>query len=211
MEKHLYLIAGIFIAVLLISNTVSAKVIEIGPFQFDAGTLLFPIAYIFGDILTEVYGFRIAKKVIWLGFASLALMAATYILVGYLPPAPGWESQQAYMHILGLAPRIALASIIAYLAGSLANSWIMAKMKAWTGGKMLWARTIGSTIVGEGIDTALFVSIAFWGILPADLILAVALSNYAFKVSIEAIMTPFTYFVIRKMSRADIRAAAKTI
>jgi queuosine precursor transporter len=194
--KSLYIIAGIFVAVLLISNTVSSKIIQLGPFQFDGGTLLFPIAYIFGDILTEVYGFQLAKRVIWLGFGCLALMSATYITIGLLPSAPGWAAQDAYMQILGLVPRIAIASLIAYIAGSLSNSYIMHKMKAWTNGRMLWTRTIGSTIVGEGLDTGLFVLIAFYGVLPTSLLLAVLTSNYVFKVGVEVLMTPITYITI---------------
>jgi queuosine precursor transporter len=193
--RYLYIIAGIFIAVLLISNTASSKIVELGPFEFDGGTLLFPIAYIFGDILTEVYGFRRARNVIFLGFGCLALMAVTYYIVGMLPSAQGWENQDAYMSILGLTPRIAIASLIAYLAGSLSNSFVMEKMKKLTKGRWLWSRTIGSTVVGQALDTLLFVMIAFYGELPAALLVGIIISNYIFKVGIEAVMTPATYYV----------------
>jgi queuosine precursor transporter len=201
--KHLVTVTGLFVAVLLISNTVSTKILSLGPFTFDGGTILFPIAYILGDILTEVYGLRLAKRVIWLGFACLALMAATYAIVGLLPSAAGWESQDAYQKILGFVPRIAIASLVGYLAGSLTNSYIMDWMKAWTKGRLLWTRTIGSTIIGEGIDTFSFVLIAFAGTMSAGLLWAVMLSNYVFKVGVEIIFTPMTYAVIGWLKKEE--------
>lgn len=199
--RHLIWISGLFVAVLLISNTVSSKILDLGPFSFDGGTILFPIAYILGDILTEVYGFRQAKKVIWLGFISLALMAGTYAIVGLLPPAAGWENQESYQAILGFVPRIAIASLVGYLAGSFSNSFVLEKMKAWTKGRMLWTRTIGSTIVGEGIDTLAFVMIAFAGTMATGLLWTIIISNYVFKVLVEVVFTPITYLVVARLKR----------
>jgi uncharacterized integral membrane protein (TIGR00697 family) len=196
-------VAGLFVAVLLISNVASTKILLLGPFTFDGGTVLFPISYIFGDILTEVYGYRRSRIVIWTGFTSLALMVAVFTLVGALPPAPGWLNQEAYQAILGLTPRIALASLIAYWAGEFSNSFILARLKILTRGHWLWLRTVGSTLVGEAIDTALFVSIAFMGELPNPLLLAVATSNYVFKVGVEVAFTPVTYLVVGYLKRTE--------
>ncbi|MFA5134596.1 MAG: queuosine precursor transporter [Patescibacteria group bacterium] len=197
--RYFDIILGLFVAVLLISNIVSTKIVDFGPFSFDGGTLLFPLAYIFGDILTEVYGYRAARRVIWTGFFSALLMSAAVIVVGKLPAAADWMNQDAYDAVLGLAPRIVVASLVAYFAGEFSNSFTLAKMKIATRGKWLWIRTIGSTVVGEGIDTALFVLIAFWGVLPVDLLVSVLISNYVFKVGMEALFTPITYGVIKKL------------
>jgi len=201
--RYFDIILGIFVAVLLISNTTSTKILRFGPFTFDGGTLLFPIAYIFGDILTEVYGYKRSRKVIWTGFFCLMLMVAFYGLVGYLPAAADWPYQQEYQHLLGFVPRIALASLVAYLAGEFSNSYVLAKMKVAMKGKALWARTIGSTIIGEALDTSIFVMIAFYGALPGPLLWAVAVSNYIFKVGIEVLFTPATYAAVRFLKRAE--------
>ncbi len=201
--KYFDLILGLFIAVLLISNIASTKIVQFGPFEFDGGTLLFPLAYIFGDILTEVYGFRRSRRVIWLGFFSALLMSVVLMFVGWLPAAAGWENQEAYQKILGLTPRIVIASLIAYFAGEFSNSVILAKMKVWTKGKWLWTRTIGSTIVGEGLDTLLFVLIAFWGILPTGLLITVIISNYIFKTGLEVVLTPVTYKVVGFLKKRE--------
>jgi uncharacterized integral membrane protein (TIGR00697 family) len=201
--KYFDLIMALFVAVLLISNIASSKILELGPFTFDGGTLLFPISYIFGDILTEVYGYRRSRRVIWAGFGAAALMAGVLALVGALPPAEGWENQQAYEAILGTTPRIVLGSLIAYFAGEFSNSYTLAKMKVWTGGRWLWTRTIGSTLVGEGVDTMLFVTIAFAGTLPWPLFWSIVLSNYVFKVGLEAVMTPVTYRITNFLKRTE--------
>ncbi len=195
--KYYDIILGLFVAVLLISNVASSKVLDLGPFTFDGGTILFPISYIFGDILTEVYGYRRSRRVIWTGFLAAFLMSVVFMIVGKLPPAAGWENQEAYDKILGLTPRIVLASLIAYFSGEFSNAYTLAKMKIFTQGRWLWSRTIGSTVIGEGIDTALFVMIAFYGVFPGDLLLAILVSNYIFKVGFEALCTPLTYVVIR--------------
>lgn len=201
--KYFDLILGLFVAVLLISNIASTKIVDFGPFEFDGGTLLFPLAYIFGDILTEVYGYRKSRRVIWLGFFSAALMSAVLMIVGALPAAQGWENQDAYQKILGLTPRLVLASLIAYMTGEFANSFTLAKMKILTKGKFLWLRTIGSTLIGEGLDTLLFVLIAFWGILPSGLLLTIIISNYIFKCGVEVILTPLTYKIVGFLKKSE--------
>lgn len=200
-------ILGFFVAVTLVSNVVSAKILQLGPFTFDGGTILFPLAYIFGDILTEVYGYKKSRRVIWIGFGANFLMALVFIIVGKLTPAADWANQSAYDAILGWVPRIVIASLIAYWAGSFSNSFILAKMKVWTKGKWLWTRTIGSTIVGEGIDTLLFCLIAFYGQLPTSLLITVIISNYVFKVGVEVVFTPITYAIVgflKKKEQSDI-------
>jgi len=197
--RYLVYIAGLFVAVLLISNTVSTKLVRLGPFEFDGGTILFPLAYILGDVLTEIYGYKRTRRVIWLGFACIVLMAASYMLIGLLPPAPSYLFQEQYLSVLGMVPRIVLASLAAYLLGSLSNSYIMDAMKRRTKGRWLWTRTIGSTIVGEGIDTVVFIWLAFYGIYPMPVLAAVAASNYIFKVGFEILMTPLTYFAVSKL------------
>lgn len=201
--KYFDIILGIFVAVLLISNVASAKITQIGPFTFDGGTILFPVAYIFGDILTEVYGYKRSRRVIWTGFLAALLMAAVFILVGKLKPAEGWENQAAYEAILGWTPRIVFASLVAYFAGEFSNSYTLAKMKVATSGKWLWMRTIGSTLIGEGIDTILFVLIAFWGVLEPSLIITIIISNYIFKSGFEIVATPLTYVVVDFLKRTE--------
>ncbi len=201
--KYYDIILGLFVAVLLISNVASSKVLDLGPFTFDGGTILFPISYIFGDILTEVYGYKRSRRVIWTGFLAAFLMSVVFIIVGKLPSAADWGNQDAYDKILGLTPRIVLASLIAYFAGEFSNSYTLAKLKIMTGGKWLWTRTIGSTIAGEGIDTLLFVMIAFYGVFPPDLLLAILISNYIFKVGFEVLCTPLTYYLVGFLKRSE--------
>jgi len=201
--KYFDLITALFVAVLLISNVASTKIMRLGPFTFDGGTILFPVSYIFGDILTEVYGYRRSRRVIWTGFFCTGLMAAVLAIVGALPPAQGWDNQAAYQAILGQTPRIVLGSLIAYFAGEFSNSYTLAKMKIWTGGRWLWMRTIGSTLVGEGVDTLLFVVVAFAGTMPWALLWSIIISNYVFKVGVEAAMTPVTYRVVSFLKRVE--------
>jgi len=202
-QKYFAVITGLFVAVLIISNVASTKILDFGFFVFDGGTLLFPLAYIFGDILTEVYGYKKARKVIWTGFASAILMSLVFVVVGFLPPAQGWENQLAYTAILGVVPRIVLASLIAYFAGEFSNSFIMAKMKILSKGKQLWKRTIGSTIIGEFLDTTIFVFIAFFGTMPMEVFTILILSNYIFKVGVEILFTPLTYKIIGFLKKAE--------
>ncbi|MGE5474985.1 MAG: queuosine precursor transporter [Ignavibacteriales bacterium] len=187
---------GLFVAVLIISNIVSTKIVALGPFTFDGGTILFPIVYIFGDVITEVYGFKGSRRIIWTGFFSLLLMSVIIWIVGVIPAARDWNLQQSYNAILMTAPRIAIASMIAYWLGEFLNSFVLAKMKVWTKGKHLWTRTIGSTVFGELVDTLSFCLIAFAGILPISLLISVMVSNYIFKVLYEIIATPLTYIVV---------------
>ncbi len=201
--KYYSIVSSIFVAVLLISNTVATKLFSLGPFVFTGAILVFPISYIFGDILTEVYGYGRSRKIIWTAFFCLLAMSLVYWVVGLLPAAPGWENQQAYLSILGIVPRIAIASIFAFWCGEFANSFVLAKMKVLTSGKKLWTRTIGSTIVGEGVDTVLFTFLAFAGILPASLLVVAALSGYGFKVCYEVIATPVTYRIVNFLKKKE--------
>jgi uncharacterized integral membrane protein (TIGR00697 family) len=204
--KYYDFIVAFFVAVLLISNIASsAKIIDWGvsifglPLAFDAGTLLFPISYIFGDILTEVYGYKKSRRVIWAGFMSAALMSLCFWIIGLMPGEVLWETyagQEAYNAVLGgvATGGIVIASLVAYFAGEFSNSYVLAKMKVATEGRRLWARTIGSTLIGEGVDTVLFVVIATaLGVFPWAIALTLIVSNYIFKVGIEVLLTPVTY------------------
>jgi uncharacterized integral membrane protein (TIGR00697 family) len=197
------IVLAAFVAVLLISNVASTKILVLGPFTFDGGTILFPLSYIFGDVLTEVYGFRRARRVIWAGFAAMASMALVLAAVERLQPAADWPHQEAFGAILGQTPRIVLASLLAYFAGEFSNSWILSRMKVRTRGRWLFARTIGSTLVGEGLDTLIFVAVAFAGVLPGPLLGSVVVSNYVFKVGFEIAATPATYLVVNRLKAAE--------
>ncbi len=193
--RYLSLITAIFVTVLLVSNVASSKILLLGPFTFDGGTILFPLSYIFGDVLTEVYGYAKARRVIWTGFAMVILAVLVFYVVGKLPAAADWGGQAAYDQILGVIPRIVLGSVLAFLVGEFSNSYILARMKVKMKGKHLWMRTIGSTVVGEALDTSVFVLVAFWGVLPNNLLWAIIVSNYIFKVGIEVAFTPVTYAI----------------
>ena len=204
--KHLDTITALFVTVLLISNVTSTKIVDLGLFTFDGGTLLFPLSYIFGDILTEVYGYSRSRKVIWLGFLSALLMSITFVIVGVLPPAKDWPYQNAYNQILGLTPRIVAASLVGYFAGEFSNSFILAKLKLLTHGKWLWVRTIGSTLVGQILDTALFILLAFTGVVSNGLLLTLIVSNYLFKCGVEILFSPVTYWItgwLKQQERED--------
>ncbi len=214
--RYFDIILGIFIAVLIISNIASsAKIVDLGfsianiPMAFDAGTLLFPVGYVFGDILTEVYGYKHSRRVIWTGFFSLALAALVFWAVGALPGESTWQGyagDAAYRSILGgmSSGGIVLASLAGFWLGEFSNSIILAKMKILTSGRWLWSRTIGSTLVGELVDSALFVMVASaFGVFPWSLFFTLTLTNYLFKVIIEVLMTPITYLVVRALKRAE--------
>ncbi len=188
--------ASLFVTCLLTANIIAVKLIVLVGFLVPAGIIIFPLSYLFGDILTEVYGYGAARRVIWLGFACNLLAVIAISLAGLAPAAPFWKSQAAYETILGFTPRLLLASFIAYLVGEFTNSFVLAKMKIATKGRWLWTRTIGSTLIGEGLDTLIFISIAFWGIIPANLMLQAILTQWIFKVVYEVVATPFTYFVV---------------
>ena len=201
--RYLDFITAAFVAVLIISNITSTKILVLGPFEFDGGTILFPLAYIFGDVLTEVYGYKRSRRVIWTGFFWLFMAVLLFTIVDILPPAPDWGLQASYHAILGQTPRIVAGSLIAYFAGEFSNSFVLAKMKIWTEGRFLWMRTIGSTLVGEGVDTILFASIAFFGTMPNDAFTALIISNYIFKCSVEAVFTPVTYWIVNFLKHAE--------
>lgn len=199
MKKHLDIITAGFVTVLILSNIASSKIVGFGPINFDGGTILFPLAYIFGDILTEIYGFKTAKRVIWTGFAANILMVLVFLIVGALPSAQGWNFQNSYNDILGFVPRIVLGSLCAYLAGEFLNSWSFEKIKAKTGEKRLYLRALGSTVLGQFFDTTIFTLIAFAGILPWNLLFSVWLTNYIFKNLVEIACLPITYRVVAKL------------
>lgn len=218
MKTHTYYdaILALFIATLLISNiSSSAKIVDFGislfglPLAFDAGTLLFPISYIFGDVLTEVYGYAKARRVIWIGFVCAALMSAYLLAVQHMPGEAMWSSyagEQAYDAILGGVSTggIVLASLCAYLLGAFSNSFVLAKMKVATKGKRLWTRTVGSTLIGQALDTTVFVVIACAaGVFPWEIAISLIVANYVFKVSIEVLCTPLTYRVVRFLKQAE--------
>jgi uncharacterized integral membrane protein (TIGR00697 family) len=201
--RYLSLIGGLFVATLLISNTTSGKVWQVGKFTFPGGVLLFPVSYIFGDILTEVYGYARSRQVIWTGFAANILMALAYWAVITLPPASFWRNQDAFALTLGQVPRIVLASLLGYLIGEFVNSLVLAKMKIWTQGRHLWTRTIGSTVVGQAVDTFTFIGVGFGGLWPLKYLLVTAGSLYGFKVLYEIGATPITYAVVRFLKERE--------
>lgn len=196
-------VAGVFITCLIIANIIAVKLISIGGLILPAAIIIFPVSYIFGDILTEVYGYRWARRVIWLGFFCNLLAVLAIWLGGLLPSAPVWGSQQAYATILGYAPRLLIASFIAYLVGEFANSFILAKMKIRTKGRWLWTRTIGSTIVGQGLDSTLFIIVAFAGTQPWGILGTIILTHWLVKTGYEALATPFTYAVVNYLKKKE--------
>lgn len=202
--RYYDLVMAGFVTVLLCSNLIGAgKVAAVGGVSFGAGMLFFPISYVFGDILTEVYGYARARKVVWAGFAAMIFASFMAWIVVTLPPAATWAHQSAYATVFGQTPQIVLGSLIGFWAGEFVNSFTLAKLKVRTQGKHLWMRTIGSTVLGEAVDSALFFPIAFWGYWPAELILQVALTNYAGKVLWEVALTPVTYQVVGFLKRAE--------
>lgn len=208
MEKKQYryyeFVMASFVTVLLCSNLIGAsKIASVGEFSFGAGVLFFPISYIFGDVLTEVYGYARARRVVWAGFGAMIFASFMSWIVLSLPPAEGWEHQAAFETVFAATPRIVVGSLVAFFCGEFCNSYVLAKMKVATGGRFLWLRTIGSTIVGEGVDSLLFYPIAFYGIWPNDLVLKVMVSNYLIKVGWEAMITPFTYLIVNALKKAE--------
>jgi uncharacterized integral membrane protein (TIGR00697 family) len=199
-----------FAVILICSNLIGAgKVAEVrvpgfdNPLVFGAGILFFPLSYVLGDVLTEVYGYGRARRVVWVGFAAAIFAGLMSLVVVAMPPAAGWEGQEALEAVIGLAPRIFAASILAFWAGEFANAFVMARMKVWTEGRFLWTRTIGSTVVGQGVDSLIFYPLAFWGVWAPELILTVLVTNYLLKVVWEAALTPVTYLVVGKLKRAE--------
>jgi uncharacterized integral membrane protein (TIGR00697 family) len=216
MEKQgyrwFYAITALFVTALIVSNIIAVKLITFAGLVLPAAVILFPIAYIIGDILTEVYGYARARQVIWIGFFCNLLAVIAIWIAGRLTPPPFWAigafdspetAQQAYQAILGFAPRLLLASFLAYLAGEFLNSFVLAKLKVRTEGRYLWLRTISSTLIGEGADSIVFISIAFWGVFPTLAIGQAILSQWLFKVVFEVLATPVTYLVVNALKRSE--------
>ena len=196
-------IASVFVTCLITANIIAVKIMLLFGFPVPAGIIIFPLSYLFGDILTEVYGYGAARRVIWLGFACNLLTVIAIYVGGFATSAPFWQNQAAYNTILGFTPRLLLASFAAYLVGEFANSFILAKLKIATKGRWLWTRTIGSTLIGEGFDTVIFITIAFWGIIPSSMLLTAILTQWIFKVAYEVIATPFTYLIVGFLKRKE--------
>ncbi len=201
--RYYNLLVHAFVVVLMISNLVAPKITKLGPLTLSGAQLLFPITYIFGDIFTEVYGYAGSRRAIWVGFFASALLAATGMVVVALPPAPGWNDQQAFATVFNFVPRLVVASLIAYWAGEFANSFVMSRMKLLTGGRFLWMRTIGSTVVGQAVDTVIVIFLVFGGSQPLQTLLSLIASGYFSKVVYEAIATPVTYLVVNALKRAE--------
>ena len=196
-------IVALFITSLVVANIIAVKIVNVAGLLLPAGTIIFPISYICGDVLTEVYGYRRARQVIWLGFACNLLAVAAIWIAQVLPGATFWDAQGAYVRILGFTPRLLVASFCAYLVGEFANSFVLARLKILTSGRMLWLRTISSTLVGEGLDSLIFISIAFWGIVPTEAITVTILTQWLFKSGYEALVTPITYAVVGFLKRRE--------
>ena len=216
--RYYDLVMAGFVTVLLLSNIIGAAKLSAipvdfwpkgwwpapdGMFIFGAGILFFPVSYVIGDVLTEVYGYARARRVIWTGFAAMIFMALMSWAVVAMPPAEGWGGQSAYESVFGLVPRIVLASIIAFWAGEFVNSYVLARMKVWTRGKALWSRTIGSTVIGQAVDSAIFYPVAFLGVWQTEAVLTVMVTNWALKVLWEAVLTPVTYMVVGRLKKAE--------
>jgi uncharacterized integral membrane protein (TIGR00697 family) len=202
--RYYDLIMAGFVCVLLCSNLIGvSKVVTIAGFTFGGGNLFFPLSYLFGDILTEVYGYARSRRVVWAGFGSLIFASLMSWIVVTLPAADGYTGQAALEQIFGSTPRIVAASIFAYFVGELTNSYILAKMKVRTAGRFLWMRTIGSTLGGEAIDSLLFYPLAFYGTWSNDLLVKVMIANYVIKVSWEVLATPFTYRIVKYLKKKE--------
>lgn len=209
--RYFDFVMAAFVAIILLSNVLGAgKVAQVwvpgvGYWPFGAGILFFPVSYVIGDVLTEVYGYARARRVIWAGTVSLLFMAFMSWVVVALPPAPDWTNQPAYEAIFGQVPRIVLASIVAFWAGEFVNAFVLARMKLWTRGHHLWSRTIGSTVAGQGVDSLIFYPLAFWGAAgwTNTLVLQVLVTQWILKVSWEVVLTPLTYAIVGFLKRSE--------
>jgi uncharacterized integral membrane protein (TIGR00697 family) len=195
--------AALFVTCLLTANTIATKLVTVGGIVLTAGVVIFPLSYVLGDVLTEVWGYAASRRVIWLGFACNALMVGAVWLGGEIPAAPFWKGQAAYDEILGQTPRILGASFAGYLAGEFANSFVLAKLKILTRGRWLWTRTIGSTLVGQALDTAIFVTLAFAGTVPGAVLAGLVAGQWAVKVAYEAAATPLTYAAVAWLKASE--------
>ncbi len=201
--RYYDLLVHVFVVVLLISNLVGQKITAVGPFRISGAQLFFPITYIFGDVFTEVYGYGASRRAIWIGFFASALLAVMGLVAVWLPPAPGWHGQAAFATVFDFVPRLIAASLAAFWCGEFANSFVMAKMKLLTGGRHLWSRTIGSTVVGQAVDTSVLMILAFGGSLTSALIVNLIVSSYLGKVLYEAAATPLTYWIVNFLKRRE--------
>jgi uncharacterized integral membrane protein (TIGR00697 family) len=200
--KYLDLLINIFVVILIVSNLIAPKFVALGRFRFSAAQLLFPITYIFGDVFTEVYGYSASRKAIWTGFLGSVVMTAFGLFAIWLPPAPEFKNQQAFETVFGVVPRNVAGSLIAYWAGEFANSLTVAKMKLWTNGRFLWTRCVGSTIVGQFVDTSIVIFFIFWG-QPLPVIWNLIVSGYLFKVVYEFVAIPLTYRIVNFLKRRE--------
>jgi queuosine precursor transporter len=210
--RYLPAVSAVFVTCLVVSNIIAVKIGAFGPWYLPVAVIVFPVAYIFGDILTEVYGYGRARQVIWIGFACNALAVAAIALGGWIPAAPYWSmgdfttpqaAQQAYEAVLGFTPRLLAASFLAYVVGEFVNAFVLSKLKLATRGRWLWLRTIGSTLAGELLDSAIFLSVAFVGVLPTASLVPLVLTQWLFKSGYEALATPLTYVVVTALKRAE--------
>ena len=196
-------VVALFVTALITANVTAVKLIEVFGLVLPAAILVFPVSYICGDVLTEVYGYRVTRRVIWLSFCCNLLAVAAIYLGGVLPAAPFWQDQQAYETILGYTPRLLAASFVAYLVGEFANSYVLARMKVATNGRWLWSRTIGSTLVGQGLDSLVFIFLAFVGTIPLGAIISAIVAQWLVKSAYEALATPLTYLVVSRLKRIE--------
>ena len=200
--KYLPILINIFVVILIVSNLIAPKFVAVGWFRFSAAQLLFPVTYIFGDVFTEVYGYSAGRKAIWTGFMASAIMTAFGIFAIWLPAAPEFKNQAAFETVFGVVPRNVAGSLLAFWAGEFANSLTVAKMKLWTDGRYLWTRTVGSTIVGQLVDTSIVIVFIFWG-QPLGVMAQLIVSGYLFKVTYEVLATPLTYWVVNFLKREE--------
>ncbi|MEA1977997.1 MAG: queuosine precursor transporter [Chloroflexota bacterium] len=207
-----HIVLSVFVTTLIVSNIIAVKVVTIFGLILPAAVILFPVAYIIGDVLTEVYGYGRARQAIWIAFGCNLLAVAAIWIAGLLPPASSWtvgalngpeEAAQAFQAILGFTPRLLFASFIAYLVGEFVNAFVLAKMKILTQGQYLWTRTIGSTLIAQGIDSLLFITIAFYGVLPSSVLISAILAQWLVKSAYEVLATPLTYLVVNNLKRAE--------
>src|SRR5579862_5107564 len=201
--RYYDLLVHVFVVILLISNLVGQKITAVGPFRISGALLFFPITYIFGDVFTEVYGYGASRRAIWIGFFASVLLAAMGLVCVWLPPAPGWQGQAAFATVFNFVPRLIVASLAAFWCGEFANSFVMAKMKLLTNGRYLWTRTVGSTVVGQAVDTFVVTVLAFGGSLNVALISRLILSGYLAKVAYEVVATPITYSIVNFLKRRE--------
>lgn len=201
--RYYDLLVHVFVVILLISNLVGQKITAVGPFRISGAQLFFPITYIFGDVFTEVYGYGASRRAIWIGFFASALLAVMGLVTVWLPPAPGWDGQPAFAKVFEFVPRLIVASLAAFWCGEFANSFVMAKMKLLTKGRYLWTRTVGSTVVGQAVDTSVVMVLAFGGSLTSGLIANLIVSGYLGKVIYEVAATPGTYWIVNFLKRRE--------